>query len=130
MAVAKSKNGTAWGISRRQRIGCSFNEPVTHFSPSSSLVYRHHLARQWLVCKLLKAVPRHRLSALELRETRLGNTIASGLAIFWLLRLGIQFFGYSTLLWKGKRSETAVHLLLSLLWGYLSLVFFFTAWPG
>lgn len=62
-------------------------------------------------------------SATELIETRLGKTISLGLGIFWSIRLFIQFFGYSTKLWKGKRLETSIHILLSGLWFYLSSIF-------
>lgn len=63
----------------------------------------------------------------DLAGTKLGRTISLGLGIFWACRLLVQFFGYSTALWKGKRFETAVHIFFSLLWMYLSVVFFWTA---
>jgi hypothetical protein len=66
-------------------------------------------------------------SATELIETKLGKTISLGLGIFWSTRLFIQFFGYSTELWKGKNFETIVHIVFSLLWTYLSVVFLWTA---
>lgn len=63
-------------------------------------------------------------SSNELTHTRLGKRIALGLAVFWGIRLGIQFFGYSTDLWKGKTFETVIHIVFSMLWTYLTLVFF------
>jgi len=69
-------------------------------------------------------------SSQELIETSLGNKIALGLLIFWFVRLVIQFFGYSSQLWKGKRFETVVHILFSLLWAYFSIVFFAVYWFG
>ncbi|MFD2918571.1 hypothetical protein ACFS6H_02545 [Terrimonas rubra] len=66
-------------------------------------------------------------SSFDLVHTRLGKTIALGLGIFWAIRLYIQFFGYSSKLWKGKKFETAMHILFSILWVYLSTVFFITA---
>ena len=66
-------------------------------------------------------------SANELVETKLGKTISFGLGIFWITRLFIQFFGYSTQLWKGKKFESTIHVLFSLLWTYLSVVFMYTA---
>lgn len=59
----------------------------------------------------------------ELVKTNLGNKIILGLAIFWTFRLIIQFFGYSSKLWKGKLFETTVHIIFSLLWIYISFVF-------
>jgi len=65
--------------------------------------------------------------ARELLHTPLGQKITLGLFVFWLCRLVIQFFGYSPALWKGKRFETAMHLLFSLLWVFFTLVFGFSA---
>jgi hypothetical protein len=62
-------------------------------------------------------------SADELTTTTFGKRISLGLGIFWATRLLIQFFGYSSLLWKGKTFETSVHILFSILWTYLSAVF-------
>ncbi|MDF2552417.1 MAG: hypothetical protein K0R77_1692 [Chryseobacterium sp.] len=62
-------------------------------------------------------------SANELIETNLGKKIIFGLAIFWTARLIIQFFGYSSKLWKGKLFETTVHIIFSMLWIYISFVF-------
>ncbi len=67
-------------------------------------------------------------SANELIETELGRKISLGLGLFWTTRLFIQFFGYSPNLWKGKPFETAMHLLFSLLWLYLSSIFVIIYW--
>lgn len=64
-------------------------------------------------------------SAEELIHTNLGKKLSLGLGIFWTLRLLIQFFGYSSDLWKGKTFETVVHVFFSLLWAYLSVIFLF-----
>ncbi|MDQ0782064.1 hypothetical protein [Chryseobacterium sp. W4I1] len=62
-------------------------------------------------------------SSHELIETDLGQKISLGLAIFWTVRLLFQFFGYSSQLWKGKAFETAVHIVFSLFWLYISALF-------
>lgn len=62
-------------------------------------------------------------SAKELIETNLGNKVTLGLGVFWSIRLLIQFFGYSSELWKGKTFETIIHILSSFLWTYLSVIF-------
>jgi hypothetical protein len=66
-------------------------------------------------------------SAKELIETTLGKRICLGFGIFWVTRLFIQFFGYSSQLWKGKAFETIIHILFIFLWTYLSFVFFLNA---
>ena len=64
-------------------------------------------------------------AAHDLMSTTLGKHVSLSLGIFWMARLIIQFFGYSPKLWKGKRFETIVHILFSILWIYLSVVFIF-----
>ena len=59
----------------------------------------------------------------ELLTTSLGRKICLGLLIFWLARLLIQFFGYSSSHWRGKRFETVIHAVFSLLWAFLVTVF-------
>lgn len=66
-------------------------------------------------------------SANELIETHLGKRISLGLGVFWSIRLLVQFFVYSPKLWKGKPFETLVHVCFSMLWVYLSLVFWWAA---
>ena len=63
-------------------------------------------------------------NAHEIVHTALGKNIALGFGIFWATRLIIQFFGYSASLWKGKLFETTVHIIFTILWTYLSVVFF------
>ena len=67
-------------------------------------------------------------SSEELIATILGRRICLGLGIFWTTRLIIQFFGFSSKLWKGKTFETTVHVLFSFLWLYLSVVFIYIYW--
>jgi len=62
-------------------------------------------------------------SSNELIETNLGKKISLGLGIFWTVRLLIQFFGYSTDLWTGKKLETSIHILFSIFWIYFSSIF-------
>lgn len=66
-------------------------------------------------------------SAQELTETVFGQRIAFGIAVFWIVRLLIQLFGYSSMLWKGKRFETVIHILFTVLWFYISTVFVLVA---
>jgi len=67
-------------------------------------------------------------SANEVLGTALGKKIAAGLFIFWASRFFIQFFGYSSALWKGKKFETVIHIMFSFLWLYISFVFACAYW--
>lgn len=62
-------------------------------------------------------------SADELIHTKLGHRISLGLGIFWIARLLIQLFGYSSELWKGKKLESTIHIIFILLWIYMSTIF-------
>jgi len=62
-------------------------------------------------------------SSNELINTDLGKKVSLGFGVFWSFRLLIQFFCYSPQLWKGKRLETIVHVVFSILWTYLSYIF-------
>jgi hypothetical protein len=62
----------------------------------------------------------------ELLKTSLGKQISLGLGLFCSARLGIQFFGYSSRIWKGKTFETIIHILFVILWAYLSIIFVLT----
>jgi len=62
-------------------------------------------------------------SASDLLNTTLGKRICLGLGVFWSVRLVVQFVGYSSKLWRGKRLETSIHILFSLFWIYLSTIF-------
>lgn len=66
-------------------------------------------------------------SAPELMQTMLGKRISLGIGAFWTARLFIQFFGYSTKLWRGKTPETIIHIVFGLLWTYISGVFLYVA---
>ena len=67
-------------------------------------------------------------TAPEIIATPLGHKIALGFGIFWIVRLLIQFIGYSPALWKGLKFETFIHIIFSLFWTYFSLVFFAVFW--
>jgi hypothetical protein len=62
-------------------------------------------------------------SSTELVTTDLGRKISLGLGIFFFIRLAIQFFGYSPILWKGKAFETSVHIGFAVFWTYVTGIF-------
>lgn len=59
----------------------------------------------------------------DIINTRLGKQLSFGLFFFWGLRLLFQFLVYSPKLWRGKRLETAIHVIFSILWIYFTTVF-------
>tara|TARA_B100000795_G_C22795597_1_gene439189 strand:- start:757 stop:1152 length:396 start_codon:yes stop_codon:yes gene_type:complete len=65
------------------------------------------------------------ISTAEMIYTDLGKTVSLGIGIFWIIRLVFQFVGYSSVLWKGKKLETTIHILAIILWTYLSAIFLY-----
>ena len=74
---------------------------------------------------LLVALP-HEL----LNPTPLARAVLGGLAIFWGLRLWMQWFMYDRELWLGKRFETTMHILFSGLWVFLAATFTVALWQN
>jgi hypothetical protein len=60
--------------------------------------------------------------------SRLAAAVLAGLTIFWGLRFFTQQLIYDRSLWLGHRRHTAVHILASLLWTYLTVVFGLAWW--
>jgi hypothetical protein len=58
-----------------------------------------------------------------LAPTPLARAVLAGLALFWFLRLLTQWLIYDWSLWRGRRLETAVHLVVTGVWGYLTATF-------
>ena len=62
-------------------------------------------------------------SSEDLINTEFGRRISLGIGLFWAVRLLIQFFGYSFELWKNKKFETLMHIVFSILWLYMTVIF-------
>ena len=89
------------------------------------LIHTLFLAVILLLMGLLCVICSH-----DIINTKLGNYLALGFAIFWGLRLIMQFFGYSSTLWRGKKFETGIHVLFSILWIYFTFTFSYIYWLG
>ena len=63
----------------------------------------------------------------DLLNTPLGKKLSIFLGVFWGIRAIIQFFGYSSENWKGKKFETVVHILFSIFWVYITVIYFMAA---
>ncbi|HSI03433.1 MAG: hypothetical protein ACAI38_10625 [Myxococcota bacterium] len=49
-------------------------------------------------------------------RSQLGLYVTGGITLFWAIRLVCQWFVYDSALWRGKRFETAMHVLFSAVW--------------
>jgi hypothetical protein len=59
---------------------------------------------------------------------RLARAVLGGLAIFWGARMFTQQFVYDRSLWRGNARYTAIHVVFTLLWTYLTAVFGWGWW--
>jgi hypothetical protein len=89
-------------------------------------VHAMFIALILLLSGLLLVVLPHELLA----PTPLARAVLGGLAIFWALRLWMQWFMYDRALWLGKRFETAMHFLFSGLWVFLTATFTVALWQN
>lgn len=63
-----------------------------------------------------------------LDSTPLAKVVLAGLALFWLVRLFVQWFVYDWALWRGKPFYTVMHMVFTGLWLYASTVFGWAWW--
>jgi len=62
--------------------------------------------------------------------SRLARAILLGLTIFWAVRMLMQWFFYSPDIWRGNRFFTAMHLVFSVAWVYMTAVFGAALWQA
>lgn len=65
-----------------------------------------------------------------MRDDPAARWLAGGIAIFWGIRTVIQIGYYSPSHWRGKKRETAIHIILLIAYGGLALVYGATALIG
>jgi len=62
-----------------------------------------------------------------LQPAPLSRVVLAAVVIFWLCRLFIQFFVYDSLLWRGNKFNTWMHVLFSFFWTYVLFTYFLAA---
>jgi len=105
-------------ISRRLR----WREEAARMSPVNEDVFHVHA---FFICVVLVAMGLPCLIAPEvlLEKSRAAAWGAWTLAAFWAVRLWCQWFVYRSELWRGKRLETAMHMIFSVVWTLLTALF-------
>ena len=56
------------------------------------------------------------------RSTK-SRAVLSGIVVFWLVRLVLQFAVYDSAIWRGKPFYTAMHVVFSAFWVYVVVVY-------
>jgi hypothetical protein len=75
-----------------------------------------------LVLALMGALAVYDPQALIARS-QLGLYVTGGISLFWTTRLVFQWFVYDSSLWRGKRFETAMHVVFSGVWVFYVLIY-------
>ncbi|MFJ9607977.1 hypothetical protein ACIRS1_16705 [Kitasatospora sp. NPDC101176] len=80
-----------------------------------------------LVCALFGLLPLC-LAPDLLAGGRLGTVLLAGQTVFWGLRWLFEFVVFSPKLWRGDALRTAAHVVLSVLWTWVTAVFAAALW--
>jgi hypothetical protein len=99
-----------------------WREELSRVSLVNRQIFRVHTFFLIVTLALFSALLLTSADAL-VEPTRLARAVLLGLTIFWGLRMLMQWFYYSPALWRGRRFNTAMHLLFSGLWIYVTAVF-------
>ena len=100
----------------------NWKQDLSSLTPINRQIFYVHAFFICLVLSLIGALCLLEPSSL-LSRTPLARLVLIGLVIFWGTRLVFQWFVYDAAHWRGNRTNTAVHLLFTLLWSYYTLVF-------
>jgi hypothetical protein len=79
----------------------------------------------WFLCLMLAMLGLLSLWLAKplLVPTPLARALTGGLAVFWAVRLVLQWAYYSWHIWRGNRFYTIVHFVFTLLWLFLTVTF-------
>jgi hypothetical protein len=99
-----------------------WQEEIPRLSLANASIFRVHT---FFICLLLvlMGLPCVLEPSIFLEHSRAGAWLAWSFSIFWTIRLFLQWFGFPCALWRGKRLETLMHGLFTVLWVTLALLF-------
>jgi len=98
-----------------------WREELSRVSLLNRQIFQAHTVFIVLLIALMAALLLTCAEAL-LEPTRLSRAVLIGLTVFWGLRMLMQWFFYSPLVWRGNRLHTVMHGVFSLGWIYVTAV--------
>lgn len=105
-------------ISRRLQ----WREQASRLSAENEAVFHVHTFFLCLVLVMM-GLPALVEPSVFLEKSRAALWGSWSLCVYWLVRLWCQWFTYGPHLWRGKRLETRIHWLFTVLWILLSALF-------
>lgn len=100
----------------------AWKEELSRISLLNRQIFYVHTFFVALILLLLGSLSLFGTNAL-LEKTAMSRYFCGGVTLFWLCRWIFQFCIYDASLWRGKRFETRIHILFSLLWTYYVAVY-------
>ncbi len=99
-----------------------WREEAARMSAASEAVFHVHTL---FVCVMLvmMGLPALLSPQVFLDRSGAGAWLAWSYAAFWALRLYVQWFVFPATLWRGRRLETAMHGLFTVIWIALTALF-------
>lgn len=99
-----------------------WREDAAKLTPLNRQIFHVHC---FFVCLAVAMMGMLALASPEtlLERSRLAMQVSGGIALFWLIRLVVQFFVYERAHWRGKGLETAAHIFFAGLWAYYVAIF-------
>jgi hypothetical protein len=100
----------------------NWRDEARRMSPANASIFHVHT---FFVCVglVLMGLPALLAPQIFVARTPAGAWITWSIAAFWALRLCVQWFVYPTSLWRGKRLETVLHVVFSIVWIGLTALF-------
>ena len=98
-----------------------WREELSRVSLLNRQIFQAHTMCIVLLIALISALLLTCAEAL-LEPTRLSRAVLAGLTVFWGVRMLMQWFFYSPLVWRGDRFNTVMHGVFSLGWIYVTAV--------
>jgi hypothetical protein len=100
----------------------NWREEALRMSPVNASVFRVH-AFFICVALVMMGLPCIVDPSAFLVRTRAGCWLTWSCSSWWTIRLYFQWFVYPRSLWRGKKVETSVHFLFTIIWLSLAIVF-------
>lgn len=99
-----------------------WREDAARMSPANESIFHVHT---FFVCVMLAIMG---VRALFAPQIFIEHTVAAAwlswtYAVVWALRLYVQWFVFPAALWRGKRFETIMHGLFTVIWTALTVLF-------
>ena len=104
----------------------NWREEALRLSPANGAIVQVHTLFICLILVLM-GLPCLADPGIFVEKTRAGMWLTWSFSAFWTTRLVVQWMVFPHQLWRGKQTETRLHLAFTALWLFLAILFAFCA---